>query len=242
MKILKINKYLAPIALCFLAGACATINSAHNVVSGTINQSIGAPTQWQTILQPPPSAQSPQAIADYAQVKEAQLNANEARINLARSDNNIDAFKAYSIILGDRFNPQNFPKTKEVLDYAMPFSAIAAKESKNIYKRDRPFIFDTSIKICIDNAPNGSSYPSGHSAWGWLSGNIIARIFPKQSDIIFARAIDYGQSRVVCGVHYPTDIIAGRIVGDVILQKLENDAKFRQLINAAIEEAAKQPF
>ncbi|MEK0245556.1 phosphatase PAP2 family protein [Bifidobacterium mongoliense] len=60
---------------------------------------------------------------------------------------------------------------------------------------------------------NSQSFPSGHTMAFYASGLTLAAMVPELSTQIAARAAEGGNDRIVLGVHYPLDIIGGRIVG-----------------------------
>jgi acid phosphatase (class A) len=82
------------------------------------------------------------------------------------------------------------------------------------------------------------SYPSGHAALGWAWALVLAELIPDRADAILERGRDFGWSRVVCGVHYPSDVEAGRIVGAGAIARLHGDAFFRTQMDAARAELA----
>jgi acid phosphatase (class A) len=59
---------------------------------------------------------------------------------------------------------------------------------------------------------NGS-YPSGHAAIGWAWALILSEIAPEQTDAILARGRAFGENRLICNVHWQSDVIAGRLMG-----------------------------
>ncbi|MET0183094.1 MAG: phosphatase PAP2 family protein, partial [Caulobacterales bacterium] len=61
----------------------------------------------------------------------------------------------------------------------------------------------------------------------------LAEILPSRAQAILERGIDYGQSRIVCGVHYTSDVQAGRLLASATLARLHSDPAFR----AALEDA-----
>ena len=83
---------------------------------------------------------------------------------------------------------------------------------KNIIERHRPFISIEGINLLID-APTSYSFPSGHTTSSFAATFVLARNFKKKSIYIFTLATLIAFSRIYLGVHFPTDIIAGVILG-----------------------------
>ena len=54
---------------------------------------------------------------------------------------------------------------------------------------------------------NGS-YPSGHTAIGWATALVLAEINPDRQNEILKRGFEMGQSRVICGYHFQSDVDA----------------------------------
>lgn len=217
-------KFLKIIPLFFLVN-CASTQKVENINNDFV-------IDWAIVLPIPPNIES-----EIAAVKLAQGNKSGKLWDQAAKDADLNIFKAYNSILGDEFNEINNPEIAALFDLTLKLSRPSLAKTKEIYLKLRPFEFDKNIELCPKVSASGSSYPSGHAAIGWLYGNILARIYKDKADLIYKRAREYGENRVVCGVHYPSDIIAGRIVGDVLLQKLENNAEFTKLLYFAQEKA-----
>ncbi|WP_274609970.1 acid phosphatase [Pseudomonas sp. TH41] len=77
------------------------------------------------------------------------------------------------------------------------------------------------------------SYPSGHSAVGWACALILSEIAPERTDALLARGFAYGQSRVICNVHWQSDVDAGRIIGAAAVARLHADPVFRSDLEIA---------
>jgi acid phosphatase (class A) len=60
-----------------------------------------------------------------------------------------------------------------------------------------------------------NSYPSDHATIAMLYAEILARMLPEQRLRLLARARQYAAHRVVCGVHFKTDIEAGKWAGAI---------------------------
>jgi undecaprenyl-diphosphatase len=83
---------------------------------------------------------------------------------------------------------------------------------KNLIKRDRPNVALAHITAFITPSDK-FSFPSGHSAAAFLMAVITAHYIPALSPLCFYCASLIAISRVLLGVHYPSDILAGACLG-----------------------------
>lgn len=72
------------------------------------------------------------------------------------------------------------------------------------------------------------SYPSGHSAFGYACGVVLADMVPEKRSDLMARAIEYGQSRLIVGAHFATDVEQGRAASALALAEMEGNAAYRR--------------
>lgn len=159
----------------------------------------------------------------------------------ALADNAIDPFAAFDSALGENFTAANFPATARLLDRAGRAAGFAGDPVKFVYRRPRPFVSDNRITPCIpdDERLRASySYPSGHAALGFAWALVLAELVPSHVDAIIDRGRDFTWSRVVCGVHYPSDVDAGRIVAAAAVARLHTDPDFQREFAAARAELA----
>jgi membrane-associated phospholipid phosphatase len=92
-------------------------------------------------------------------------------------------------------------------------STFIAVAMKYAIKRNRPFV--TYPELDKQSAGGGYSFPSGHTSVAFATATSLSFAFPKWYVIApsFVWASSVGYSRMDLGVHYPTDVLAGAIVG-----------------------------
>lgn len=84
---------------------------------------------------------------------------------------------------------------------------------KKLVRRPRPFI--TDVHLTPVYRPGEYSFPSGHTSSAFSAVTSLSRVYPKwyviAPSFLWASAVGY--SRMYLGVHYPTDVTAGAILG-----------------------------
>lgn len=83
---------------------------------------------------------------------------------------------------------------------------------KNTIRRDRPCHLGDGFKAAIEPSDK-FSFPSGHAAAAFVFATLLAEYYPSLAVLGFVMAALVGSSRVMLGVHYPTDILAGALLG-----------------------------
>jgi undecaprenyl-diphosphatase len=83
---------------------------------------------------------------------------------------------------------------------------------KNLIRRPRPADAVESLSAFI-RPSDRFSFPSGHTAAAFVFAVSVAAFFPAWAPLAFALAIAIGLSRVLLGVHFPSDILAGSVLG-----------------------------
>jgi acid phosphatase (class A) len=110
--------------------------------------------------------------------------------------------------------------------------------AKNYWQELRPYDLDANIKSICGSKPGGpkNSYPTGHGTTGYLSALVLSMMVPEK---LHARADEYGQSRVVCGDHYASDIPASKEAAEIVMGNMLGNPRFQQEFDAAKAEVRK---
>ena len=184
-----------------------------------------------SLLAPPPAEGSEQTKKELAEVLAFQSTRTKDQEAAAQADMDKNVFR-FKNVMGDKFTAENLPLTAALFDKALKAAKEAVAPIKDFYNRPRPFVNNKSVKPCV-KMENEGSYPSGHATAGTVIAVLLSNMVPEKKAEIFKRGWDYAQNRVIGGVHYRSDIEAGRISGTVIAAILMKDKKFMKDFAAA---------
>lgn len=185
------------------------------------------------LLPAPPADGSAEQKKELAEIKNIQAHMSATDYAKAKSDNDNENVIAFASTIGPWFDIKKMPKTAALFEAVYDEEEVTAKPVKTYFHRTRPWHIDTSLKTCERGKNFQSSYPSGHTTRGYSIAIVLTHLLPDQSDAIMARAKNYAENRLVCGVHYRSDIVAGQVLGTLIAQELLANAKFKSDFDAA---------
>ena len=176
------------------------------------------------VLAPPPAPDSPAGKADLESVLDAQRTRTPAQIAGAQADNLTSVFR-FADVMGPAFTAAKLPFTTAFFGRISSDDITAIRIAKAHFNRPRPYISDPDVKPVV-REPANASYPSGHATFAYVDGILLAYMVPEKAAAIFDRAQVFARNRVIAGVHYPSDVEAGRICAAVIDNVLLHDARF----------------
>ncbi|MCK9205144.1 MAG: phosphatase PAP2 family protein [Bacteroidales bacterium] len=103
-----------------------------------------------------------------------------------------------------------------ILALVLILVALVSQGLKQIIFRERPFSAHPSIEKLSQGG--GSSFPSGHSLEAFAIATSLSLLFKKKKIVIplFIWAMLVAYSRMALGVHYPSDVVGGIIIGILI--------------------------
>ncbi len=189
------------------------------------------------LLPDPPAAGSPEARAELDAVLAAQRSRTPADVARAQAEEKFDVF-AFADVLGPDFNAGRCPKAAALFTALAADAKAFSKVGKAHWNRRRPPYVDDRIKPVVTLEDEGS-YPSSHAARGQLYAEVLATLVPSQRDALLARGRQIGFDRLLGGVHYPSDIVAGRVLGHAIADRALADAAIRAQLADVQAELAK---
>lgn len=137
------------------------------------------------------------------------------------------------------------PKTAQLLaGYLGRAGGLASTTypEKWFYGYDRPFVVAPDRiqryhrEGADDEYTTSPSFPSGHTNLATWKATLLAAMVPEIGLPMIARSSEVGFNRVVLGVHYPIDVIGGRMTGTAAAADRLNDPEFLGLVQAAGDE------
>lgn len=94
---------------------------------------------------------------------------------------------------------------------------------KNYYNRPRPYQICTKLNLPLDKLTekkcSSASYPSGHACQSFLFASVLSQKFRDKRQFFAEVADNIALSRVVAGVHFPSDVFAGKKLASIIYKQ-----------------------
>ncbi|ENI4098400.1 non-specific acid phosphatase [Salmonella enterica] len=197
----------------------------------------------QFYLPPPPGNDDPAFRYDKEAYFKGYAIKGSPRWKQAAEDADISVeniARIFSPVVGAKINPKDTPETWNMLQNLLKMGGYYATASaKKYYMRTRPFVLFNHSTCCPEDEntlrKNGS-YPSGHTAYGTLLALVLSEARPERAQELARRGWEFGQSRVICGAHWQSDVDAGRYVGAVEFARLQTIPAFQKSLAKVREE------
>jgi acid phosphatase (class A) len=199
------------------------------------------PFDGTTFLPPYPSKGSAAEVYDIATWRESLKGENSPRWKQAVEDDPVGlkaGLTQFQCALGVTLNADNAPNLMRLLGKAQLDTHWAVDRAKAHFKRPRPFAEEPDAPICLAvpkemRSKVSTAYPGGHSTLGMTWGLILTELAPDRSGQIMSRVRDYSHSRLVCGLHFPSDLEAGHMLGAGLVARLRAEPEFRKDLDLA---------
>ena len=184
-------------------------------------------------LPPPPAEGSADAKAEMKEVNDIIARSSAAEIAAAAKDDADESPDIFNSAIG--FDVMTRPETLKLLKMVAAEEEGDTKVAKTFFHRKRPWVIDPAVKTCtaekLNQVPN--SYPSGHASLGYSLGVVLTHVVPEKSQAIMARASEYAEHRLVCGMHFRSDVAASQQYGTVLALRLMEDPAFMAQMDKA---------
>ncbi len=190
-------------------------------------------TQAFHILLAPSAAQSDKTRAELAELHRFEDTRSDTQKAAAMADDKEESIFIFKQQIGEWFNAQTLPQTAAFGTRVKNDEGINTAPAKKGFARVRPYNLDTSLHpVCVTKTID-DSYPSGHATTGYLMALTLIDMLPEKRDAILARADDYANNRLICGVHFRSDIEASKLVAYTIHAVMANKPQYQQELAVA---------
>ena len=193
------------------------------------------------VIPPPPDGGSAQALAEIAELRQIVAARTPAELAEAIRDDKDESGDTFAAAIGPAFDLEKLPATKKMLEDITATEDTVSKGAKKFFRRPRPWIVIANWQTCSPHkdGPALNSYPSGHATLTYAMGVVLSSLVPEKSQSILAASARFAESRMVCGVHFRSDLAAGQALGTVLGIDLLNSPAFQTDYTAAADELVK---
>ncbi|CAH1677156.1 Phosphatase PAP2 family protein [Hyphomicrobiales bacterium] len=197
----------------------------------------GAKLDVAQIIGLPPAQNSPEAKAEFEQVQQITLNRTPEREKQAIADQR-QGLVNFLNGMDTNYVDNTHREVRLLFREAQVELSILLKSVHRLTNRQRPFQLwaKTRVKPCPGARPEGTSFPSGHAATAALYAELLKAAVPSMADKLEERVRSYSESRLICGFHFQSDLVAGDKVGRAVAKALLADRAFRVRFDETIPE------
>jgi len=197
----------------------------------------GAKLDIAKIIGLPPAQNSPEGKAEFEQVQQITLNRTPEREKAAIADQRL-ALVNFLNGMDTGYVDGTHREVRLLFREAQVELGILLKSVHRLTSRQRPFQLWAKVRVkpCPGARPEGTSFPSGHAATAALYAELLKTAAPELGDKLEQRVKSYGESRLICGFHYPSDLVAGDKVGRAVAKALLADQAFKLRFDETVPE------
>lgn len=181
-------------------------------------------------MPPPPSDGSLAGRADLEAVLLIQQTRTPDQERAAEADADVGSVAWAMQALGPGYSPETHPRHFALFERARAdMTRVVDVIKAEGPQRPRPASRDARVRPSLSVAGHGAnSWPSGRAAATRAWAGILADIFPERAEAVQAKARISAAHRIIGGVHYPTDVVAGDDLADAFLLRLRANRAYRE--------------
>ena len=166
---------------------------------------------------PPPALGSPTFTADLDELRRLSTTRTIAQADTARFWASESPSSRWEVFMRDEIErrdltPMRAARALALASVATYDAMVACWDAKYFYWLLRPVSADPAIRT-VFSTPPFPSYPSGHSTLSSAVGEVFAYLFPDAAEHYRRKAFEASMSRILGGVHYRFDVLAGEHLG-----------------------------
>ena len=198
---------------------------------------------WLPAPAAPGSSQFMYDISQYYWGKQQRLDTLRAKKAIREAAYTVaDMAEQFSEAFGMEISEQGTPAIYKVVNRSVLTIRLGATKPKVTYMRLRPYVYfhePTLVPEEEETLRTEGSYPSGHTVRGWGMALLLCEINPDAQDVLFKLGYEWGQSRVIAGYHWQSDVDASRMLAAACYARLHTCQEFLDDMAAAKQEFQK---
>lgn len=181
----------------------------------------------------PPARDAPATRAELDELLALQAARTAADVAAARADRKTEIQRFYGALGFPAGADPDLPLLRALAARVEDDTRPYVRAAKDKFRRLRPYEIEPRLEPCIDNVRGDLSYPSGHANYGYVMAYLLREMVPEREHQLIARADEFARQRMVCGVHFRSDLEAGRKGALWLIAAFNGDHEYRKDWNAA---------
>lgn len=194
----------------------------------------------------PPSEDSAEFALDLARYQWGKAQ-REDSVRLAKAQKQaittVENFcDEFSEPFGMTISKQTTPQIYTLILDAVSTCAQITVPAKEQYMRRRPYVYygeGTPLPQFEEKMRTNGSFPSGHTARGWAAALILSEVNPAAADALLSMGYMQGDSRIILGYHWQSDVTTSRIAASAAVAYLHTSDRFLKQMKRAKREFAR---
>ena len=212
---MKSSQRLLGIGMVLLLALQASVSARENTAAFLPEGSVDA----EKVIGSPPASDSEKFREQMAIVLWLQETRTPEQVEFVLKEVNLERFAP---LIAPELLEVDGRALRETLDRVFDEVRADYDRFKAAYDVPRPFVANKEVHPVMDARPV-ASYPSGHAIRATVTARLLAAMFPERQEELLELAVRISYGRVIAGVHYPMDVVAGMKLGnayaDVILEQ-----------------------
>jgi len=223
------RRYAAGVAIALIVSGAATFQlqrDSHHYLSAESADFVAR-------FNPPTAPGSAQTRRELDELLALEHARSAADVAAARADRKTEIGRFYAALGLDAKHPPDLPQLRGLMQRVEDDVRPYVRAAKMEFRRMRPYVIEQSLHPCIDDVRRDLSYPSGHAAYGYVMTDLLADMVPERRRELRVRADEFARQRMVCGVHFRSDLEAGRQGARWLAAVIARSPDYRRDMNAA---------
>ena len=218
-------------------GPAKGVSSQYGV---SFTKGVNMPDAYYFLPAPPKRGDAQWAVDSVMYVRGKQLRSTpRGREAVADAETSVQYFMdKIGAVMGRKLTEQSHPQLAILIRGTLGDIRGSIQKAKNKFARHRPYqVFGEPTPVPEDESPTDfTSYPSGHTVRAWGLALLMTTIDPVHSNEYMRMGYELGESRVIVGFHFESDVEAARLAASAGYARLCAEKSFLRQIEKARKE------